>query len=91
MANDIAGRPWRLDTASASPVWSWWIKIKQISWAGFSGAQTLLLKDVNGRTVWEAVTPTTPSESEIKSNNIGWVQGLIPATIGGGIVTIYVE
>ena len=91
MANDISGRPWRLDTQQATPVVNTWIKVAHFEWSGFSAAQTLTLTDKNGRVIWSATTPGTLAESEIRSAKVGWVDGLIPSALPGGQVLVYIE
>jgi hypothetical protein len=92
MANDIAGRPWRLDTATPGvSIFKSWIKAAHFEFSGYGvqGSQCIL-RDINGRIVWQA-TGAADLE-EVRSGKVSWFQGLIPDTIeNGGICLVYVE
>lgn len=91
MANDVAGRPWKLDTPSSSVVlWEGWIKTAHFEWSGYSAqGQVCILKDQNGRIVW---APTGAFDlSEVRSGKVSWIDGLILDTLDAGTVLVYVE
>lgn len=91
MANDVAGRPWVLDTQGSSPIWKSWIKIAHVEYTGYGAAGNLcILQDMNGRLIWQAKGLASLEDQD--SFKIGWVQGLIPKQIdGGGSVLVYIE
>ena len=91
MANLLHDNPWTLDTPGAAVLWSTYAKLRHIEWAGFAAGNTVVLQDKNGNEIWKAVAPATVSESEVRSGNIGWVNGLILNTLGGGTLKVYVE
>lgn len=91
MANRIAGRPWTFDTATPGvPAWHSWTKITNIIWSGYGGGgDSVTLNDVNNALVFSA--KGRDDGSDVVSQRIGWVQGLIPEVIGAGVVIVYVE
>lgn len=96
MANDLSGRQWHLDTPIAfgtagALLWPANAKIAHFEFAGY-GAQgnLVILKDRNGKIIWQA--SGAADLSEVKSQKVGWINGLVADTIqGNGIVTVYVE
>ncbi len=92
MANDIAGRPWVLDTATPGvPIWRSWMTIDHFEYVGYAAQGNIcLIRDQNGRVVWEGLGAS--DLSEVRSGKVEHVNGLIPDTIeGGGICIVYVR
>lgn len=80
MANDLSGRQWFFDTASASPVWKSNIKIKQIEFLDYSvETDKCVITDQNGKLVW--IGNGEVDLSTQRSGTIGWVNGLIVSRI----------
>jgi hypothetical protein len=86
MANDISANPWKIDTASATPVYSFPVKIENIIWANEAAAATLLIQDINGKDIIRATATTGISEQSF--GKIGWVRGLVVPTLSSGEITI---
>jgi hypothetical protein len=86
MANDISANPWKIDTPGAGAIYAFPIKIDNIVWANEAAAATLLITDVNGKTIVSATASTNSSDNHF--GKIGWVRGLIVPTLSGGVVTI---
>ncbi len=92
MPNDIAGRPWVLDTATPGvPVWRSWMEVEHFEFSGYAAqGNKCILRDMNGRLVWNA-TGAADLE-EVRSGKVEKIQGLIPDTIeGGGICIVYIK
>lgn len=86
MANNITGNPWYIDTAGTLTTSRY--KFSGGTWNGAAANATLQLNDNSGRVVFKATFPT--SLDPIQIPNLGWVNGLICATISGGNVTLVV-
>lgn len=66
------------------------MKIKNIVWANFTtAADTLLIQDLNGKDIVNAVVATT-SQGMMSFGEIGWVRGLKVITLTHGEITIAV-
>lgn len=91
MANNLGQRPWVIDTAAATILWTSQVKIVHIEFAGYTAdtdkcviknAQGLIICQLDGASDLETV----------RSGKIGFVSGLAVTQIdGGGIVRIYLE
>lgn len=91
MANSMKDNPWTLDAAGATVLFSTYAKVKHFEWAGFAINQTVLISDQNGKEVWKAVSPGAISESLVRSGPIGWINGLVLTTLGGGTIKVYID
>lgn len=91
MANLLHDNPWTLDTAGATVLFTTYAKVRHFEWTGFAAGNTVLVSDQNGKEVWKAVAPLTVSESEVRSGQVGWINGLVLTTLGGGTVKVYIE
>lgn len=90
MANAIGSRQWRLDTprvfgTPGSVLWNSNLAMVQ---AEFSGGTRCILKDSNGRTVWDVTTTAT---MPVRLGNIGWVDGLCLDTLDAGVCVVYIR
>jgi hypothetical protein len=89
VANDISSNPWKLDTAAT--VYSFPVRIKSVIWANFTATgQNLVIRDINGKDIVNMKT-TTSLTSQLVTPEIGWVRGLVVATIDAGEVTIAIS
>lgn len=86
MANNITGNPWYID--SVGTLLRQRFKFDGGIWNNAAAGAHLILMDNIGRTVLSATFPTDLVPVEIPK--MGWVNGLVCATIDGGNVTIYV-
>lgn len=86
MANDITGNPVYIDSTGTLFVQRF--KFDGGTWNDAAAADTLILVDNTGRIVFSATFPTNLEPVQIPK--MGWVNGLICTTIGGGNVTIFV-
>lgn len=95
MANDTSARQWRLDTPVAfgqpnALLWNGNVYIKQIIWSGYAAqGNSLIIKDRNGRTVWQASGKADLSDDAIR--DIGWVEGLVLDTLTAGLCTVHIK
>lgn len=91
MANNLTQRPWVIDTAAATVLWSGQVKISHIEFDGYAAdtdvcvvknAQGLVICQLNGASDLETV----------RSGCIGWVSGIAVTQLdGGGICRIYIQ
>jgi hypothetical protein len=86
MANSITGNPWYID--STGTLITQRFKLDGGIWNDAASGDLLVLTDNTGRIVLSAKFPTNLEPVTIPK--VGWVNGLICTTIGGGNVTIYV-
>jgi hypothetical protein len=94
MANDLSGRQWRLDTPTPfgslnALLWNGNIKVHHFEFSEYAsqGSQAVL-KDRNGKIVW---SPTGAADlEEVRSGNVGWVNGLILDSLDSGLVIVYI-
>lgn len=82
----MSANPWKLDTAGASVIYAFPVKIVNILWANEAANDTLLIQDSNGKTIISATATSGLSQNHFGS--IGWVRGLILRTLTSGVVTI---
>jgi hypothetical protein len=90
MANDLSANPWRIDTAGASVIYSFPVRIKNINWSNYTlgGSQTCNVQDSNGKDILLAVTGTGTQMQQINTGDLGWVRGIKVPTLGSGELTI---
>lgn len=89
MANDISANPWKIDTPGASVIYAFPIKIVNIIWANYTTtADALIIRDLNGKDIINALVTTNISTGFQSFGNIGWVRGLIVPTMTHGEITI---
>lgn len=86
MANDISGNPIYID--SVGTLFKQRFKFDGGTWNSATAGQVLFLVDNTGRVVFDATFPTSLEAVQIPK--MGWVNGLICTTIGGGNVSIFV-
>ena len=92
MANDLSSNPMVFDTAAAGTVvWPYNMKIHHFEYSGYGTQGNLaILKNKNGKIVCQ-MTGADDLE-EVRSGNIGWIEGLIVDTLqGNGIVLAYLS
>jgi hypothetical protein len=91
VANDLTSNPWVVDTASATVIFKHNIKVRHMEYSLY-GAQPnqCIVKDQTGKVVWSATGAA--DLSEVRSGNIGWINGLaVPTLDGGGILRLYFD
>ena len=90
MTNQLASRPWILDTESAVAVSTNPLKIEHFEWIGYTdGTHKCELKDNLGNSIW-----AEDGDSDLRtlrSGKIGWIQGLALTTLDSGKVYVYYE
>lgn len=86
MANDISANPWKLDTPGAGVIYAFPVKIKNIVWANYAAAATLVLQDVNGKDIINATAPGVGQSWNFGEFN--WVRGIKMPTLSSGELTI---
>jgi predicted transcriptional regulator len=91
MANVVTGRQWTLDTPNpAVEVYDHEVKVKFIEFANYINAgDAVIVKDRIGRVVWTGVGAT--DFSEVRSGDIGWVDGLVLDTLTSGVCRVYIQ
>lgn len=89
MANDLAGRPWVLDTAGSGVLWKGWIKIKNMEFADYTAdTDTASITDQNGRSIVDFNGKA--DLSSVFSLELGWVQGINLTSITAGKVRVFI-
>jgi hypothetical protein len=86
LANDISANPWKIDTASATAVYNFPMKIDNVIWANAAVGATLLVQDVNGKDIIRATETSGIADQHF--GKIGWVRGLVVPTLSSGELTI---
>ena len=91
MANVITGRQWTLDTpAPGVVVYDHEVYVKFIEFANYINAgDVVVVQDRNTRVVWTAVGAT--DFSEVRSGDIGWVDGVILNALTSGVCRVYIK
>lgn len=90
MANDLSARQWHLDTAGAGVVlWTGNVKIKSMVFSKYAAGNECIVKDKNGKVIWDVVGPADLEPVII--NNVGWINGFILDTLAGGLLTVYLD
>lgn len=86
MANDISSAVWKIDTASASPVYAFRVKVTNVVWANETVGATLVITDANGKLILSAIA--TSGLGQNRFGGYGWQNGIIVSTLSAGIVSI---
>lgn len=91
MANVLTANPWVVDTASATPIFTTYAKIRHIEFADYTNdTDTCLVTDQNGVRIFSGNGAS--DLQTVRSGNIGWVNGVIVSQISGtGKVYIYID
>jgi hypothetical protein len=94
MSNSYGAHVWVIDTASATTIWSDRILIRRMIWNPSAANQSLIVKDANGKTIWEA--PTSLDGGSIGAQEIDfgsgkWFDGLAVTTLTGGKLFVYIN
>lgn len=89
MANSYNGHQIIADTATATPLTTNWIKIRDGVWEGMAASSTITITDLSGRqftyTAYAANYPITLGP-------IGWLFGIaFPVLGGGGRVMLFLD
>jgi hypothetical protein len=92
MANDLTGNPWKVDTASATAIWSGNVWIKRLVWhEPTTSGHTLSITDAAGRVVWAKTALAGGSGLDYELDLETIVGGLIIPTITSGTLYIYLD
>jgi hypothetical protein len=86
MANNVTGNPIYINVTGT--LFAQRFKFDGGVWNSAAAGNTMVLMDNTGRIVFSAVFPGSLDPVDIPK--MGWINGLICTTIGGGNVTIYV-
>lgn len=90
MANDLAGRPWVLDTPGGGVLWKGWIKIKNIEFTEYAvDGDTSTIQDQNGRNVVDFNGKA--DLSPVFSLELGWIQGINLVTLTAGKIKVFIQ
>jgi len=91
-ANDIAGKPWVLDTAGAGLVVTGTVRVACIRWVspGSAISDRVILQDASSRTVWEETAPGL-NFSTSECMPLVFEGGIKAPTLASGKVYIYVQ
>lgn len=90
MANVLTANPWVVDTASATPIFKTYAKIRHIEFADYAlDTDNCLVTDQNGVRVFSE--NGAADLRNVRSGHIGWVNGVIVPTLTSGKVYIYTE
>jgi hypothetical protein len=90
MANILTANPWVVDTASATPIFKTYAKLRHIEFNSYAvDADNCVVTDQNGVTIWVG-NGNAALEAE-RSGNIGWVNGVIVPTLTAGKILIYID
>lgn len=89
MANDISGRSWFIDTASANVIYPYQEFMKFIevvgAAAGTVGNDMAIINERNGKNIVYSKYQTAAA-GEIQTYNVeNWFEGLIVPTLGAGV------
>ena len=90
MANDLAGNPYKVDTAVVVTTAS--VKVLQMVWQEPSAAgQDLIILDSNGRTLWDENSLFGGTGVSIEQDLNIMCNGLNVSVIDSGTLYIYIE
>ncbi len=92
MANDVSSLEWVLDTPGSSTIWpdAWWCN--EIRWEGYNGnPDTVVLTDLNGKTIFTAVGITPPEAIATQFGSHQRYFGLKMPTLASGKVYIAIR
>ncbi len=90
MANVLGTRPMTVDAPSATVLYTEWMKISNIVWAGYTAdTHTFVIQNANGDRLAQGAGASDLSPIEITV--VGWVHGLIVPTLASGVLYIYIE
>lgn len=90
MANDLAGRPWTLDTPGTTVLWKGWVKIKNVEFTDYTAdTDTAALQDQNGRNIVDFNGKA--DLSPVFSLELGWVNGLKLTALTAGKVKVFIQ
>ena len=89
MANDISARPWFIDTASGTVIYTPQVYIKFIEVVGGTtaviGATMADIQDANGKSIVKALNQTA-NNGELQTFNLeNWFRGLKVPTLETGV------
>ena len=89
MANDVTTQPWIIDSTGVLTTDD--IRIKHIRWDATAAAagNAVILKDKNGRVVWESHATGSNYDEDSLSENQRFFPGLTVDRIDSGTVYIY--
>lgn len=91
MANDTTVNPWKIDTASATPLTTDLVRVKGFRWVGSTTAgHTAVVTNVATKTMWASVANAA---NYVEADALGLnglnMQGLVVPTLASGI--LYIE
>lgn len=90
MANQLAERPWIIDTPGATVLFAGRMKIDHFLFAGYAAdTDNVTVTDANGHVIW--VENGASDLHSIGTRTIGWVNGLIVPTLTSGKLYIYFD
>ena len=90
MANKLAQNPMNVDTPSPNPLVKGSVKLKHIEFVGYALATSkVIITNLAGVIIAE-LTGTSDIQ-EVRTSNIGWVDGIVVPTLTSGLVLIYFE
>jgi hypothetical protein len=92
MANDLTGNPWKVDTASSTPIWTGKVWLEKMLWHEPSASgDHLQVTDVAGRVIWDkhALAGGSGLDYDLKTGTI--FDGIIVPILSSGTLYIYLD
>lgn len=90
MANLLQQNPWNLDTPGPGIVWAGAAKLRHIEFSGYAGATDVCIVTNRYGHIIAQLTASADLQ-EVRTSNIGWVDGLIIPTLTSGICLVFFE
>ena len=92
MSNVLGKSPWIIDTASATPLTTKPITLRELRLVGVA-TNACIVKDASGHEIYASTIPTggtsTSSASEEGMNTPDWARGLAVTTLSGKLYIYY--
>jgi hypothetical protein len=83
MANILTANPWVVDTASATPIFTTYAKIRHMEFADYStDTDSVLVTDKNGVRIFSQ--NGAADLQNVRSGNIGWANGVVVSQLTAG-------
>lgn len=90
MANNLTQNPMYIDTPSAVPIILTAYKLKHIEFVGYANySDKAIVTNLLGHTLAELTSAA--DLQEVRTGNIGWVDGIVVPTLTSGAVLIFFE
>ena len=92
MANKLSGNPLNIDTPSPLPIVKTAYKLRHIEFVGYTaGTDHLVVTDCKGYIVADLLGAAAGEAGVVRTDDIGWVDGIVVPTLTAGMALIYFE